>query len=269
MIYPRNWRHLSRLALASVLALTAVAAQADLKIVSKSTVTTRRGPQVVSVITFLKGPLIRIDNLDVSEITDSRTHKTTFINKTRKIYTIASQSQQVSNVAKNIKSQHMKITAHINPTGKSKMIAGRKASQYVGDLVVSGDYPKNPGSTAKAVIHLDEWTMQGKGISVSQSDMLGTVGTLLRSLAGVGTMSKVTQELAKVKGIPLNIDVELTLTIYAASGGAPDTQKHSYVTEAQVVKEEPLPASAFQVPKGYTLVNAPKPAAAPKASKKK
>ena len=268
MIYSHNLRKLSRLALASTLALSAIAAHADLKIVSKSTVTTQRGPQVITIITYIKGPLIRIDNFDVTEITNSRTHKSTFINRTRKIYTVAGQNEATATANKSIKSQHMKITAHIKPTGKTKKIAGKNASQYVGDLVVTGDYPKNPGSTAKALIHLDEWTLQGaKGVSVSQSDMLGTVGNLLHSLAGVSTMNKVTQELQKIKGVPLNIDVELTLTIFNPSGGAPETQKHSYVTEAQFVKDSTLPADAFEVPKGYKLVTAPKPAPASKTSK--
>jgi hypothetical protein len=269
MIYFPKLRHLPRLGLICAMAFAAVAAQADLKIVSKTTVSTKRGPVVVSIISFFKGSMIRVDDRDVSEITDSRTHKTTFINHTKRIYTVVSETQTSKTVAASIKSQHMKISAHIRPTGKKKMIVGKNASEYLGDLTISGDFPQQPGSTARAIIHLDEWTIPAAGISISQSAMLGTVGTLLQSLNNVGNMKQVTTELAKVKGIPLNINVSAVMTITTAGGGAPQTQNHTYVTEAQVVNEGPLPASAFAIPKGYTLVNPPKPGAAPAKPKKK
>lgn len=234
------------------LAVAAVSAQADMKIVAKTTVSTRRGPQVETIIFFLKGSMVRVDDKDVTEITDSKTGKSIFINNTRKAYIIQTTSDQQKAIQKSIKNQHMQLTAHISSTGKHKTIAGHSATEYVGNLTVSGDYPEMQGSKAKAVIQLDEWTTPAKGVAVLQSDMFGTVGTLLKSLAGNGAMQQVTKELGKVKGVPLNIDVELTMTVFTAGGGAPQSTKHSYVTEAQFVTDTTLPASIFGIPKGYS-----------------
>ena len=269
MTYSHFLLRARRTLLVGAMALLAVAAQADIKIVAKTTVSTRRGPTVVTVTTFYKGSKVRIDIRDTTEITDSKTHKTILINRSLKNYVITSSTQEIKAAAASVKNQHMKITASIKPTGKHKMIVGRSASQYVGDLVVSGDFPKMPGSKAKADVHLDEWTTAARGVTVAQSDMLGTVGLLLRGLAGVGGMQKVTRELSKIKGIPLNINVEADVTIYSASGGAPQSQKHTFVTEAQFVNEGTFPASAFEVPKGFKLATPPKAPVKGKAPAKK
>ena len=259
MIYPHSLRQGLRLGAICAMALAVVAAHADYKVVSKTTISTPRGPQVVTVITFFKGSKVRIDTRgqsgELSEISDSRTHKTIFINHTNKRYMLVDNSATMKQVAASIRNQHMKITAHIKASGKHKMIAGHNAAEYVGTLNVNGDFPERPGMVAKGVVQIDEWTMPGKGISVSQDQMFGSVGNLLHSLAGVGGMSQVTKELSKIKGIPLNVNVVATVTLSTASGGSPQTEKHTFSTEAQFVNELPLPNSAFAVPKDYQQVD--------------
>ncbi len=257
MNYSPLMRGTARLATFGVLALSVAIAQADLKIVSQTTVNTKRGPKTVSIITFMKGSKIRVDNLDVSQITDSRTGQNIYINNSRQIYTTTTNAQIAKLTAESIKNEHMKVSAKIRPTGKTKMIAGKMATQYVGDVTLTGNYPKIPGSTATAVIHLDEWTIQSAGITVGQGDMLGQVGLIVRSVAGTSGMGKVTAELSKAKGIPLNIDVNVDVKITTAGGGAPQTQHHSYVTEAQFVRDGALPDSLFSIPKGYKEVHDP------------
>lgn len=264
MIYSSTLRRGTRFALTCAMVLGAVLAQADLKVVSKVTISTLQGPQIVTVVSFFKGSKVRIDNGDVRKISDSKTHKTILINMKKQIYMEPDTALALKDVAASIKKQRMKITAHVSPTGKRKMIAGRSAQQYVGDLTVSGDYPKVPGSRGEAKFKIDEWTTSAPGVNVSQSEMMGTVSELLHSLAGMGGMEQVTRELGKIKGVPLNTTMDGTMTIIAANGGAPQSQKHTYVTEAVTVNEGPLPASVFEIPKGFKLVSGKKPPRQPK-----
>jgi hypothetical protein len=251
MTYSRIMRPGPRIGLLCLLAVCSAFASADLKLVSKVTAIGRRGPQVVTVVSYFKGSMVRIDNASVTKISDSRTHKTILINNKRKVYAIANQQEAIKNVAASLKKENIKITAHIKPTGKTRMIAGKSAHQYVGDLTVTGTFPQQQGSTAKVTFSINEWTTSVKGVSVSQTEMMGTIADLLRSLNSVKGMQKVTAELSKIKGIPLTTHLDGNFTIFAAGGGAPQSRKITYDTEAQFATEESLPMSLFQVPAGY------------------
>jgi hypothetical protein len=268
MIYSSKFSRRARFGFICALVLGALTASADMKMVSKVTIETPRGPKVVTVVTFIKGHLMRIDTGDIRKISDSRTHKIVMMNTLKRNYFIPDTAVIHRASAQDIKSQNMKIKAQVQPTGKRKTIAGRSATQYVGELLVTGDYSTIPGAKAEARFKIDQWTTEAKGVQVSQSEMMGTVGDLLRSVSGVAGMQDVTRELSKIKGVPLNSTLSGTLTLSSSSGGAPRKQNISFTTEAMTVNESTLPASIFKIPAGYVQVGPKPPASKPNPTTK-
>jgi len=251
MTYSYSTRRLPRIGLLCILAASVATAHADLKVVSNVVVTGKRGPKMITAISYFKGSLVRIDNGPISRISDSKTHKTILMNNEKKVFGIANSAEAMKKAAASIKEQGMKFTAHIKPTGKTKMIAGRMARQYVGDLTAKGKYPPIPGSTATVTFQIDEWTTTASGVTAGQGEMMGTISELIHTLGGMEGMKQATQELSKIKGIPLVSKLTGSVTIFASSGGAPKTRPLSYDTEAIAATEGTLPMSLFQVPKGY------------------
>ncbi len=260
---------------ATLTVVAAPAAHADVKIVSKNAVTgasgamaQRMGSGNSTTTTYYKAAKVRTDNGGGGvTIYDAATDKLYTLNGDTKTYTVA--SVRAAQDAVNPAMAMMDITtkAHVAPGGKTKMIMGKPATNYVWTATMAMKMkaramPKNSGANglgaAPAQTPMMTLSMRGEQWTTGAVKLPARSGATSTSalMANLGSrmpgMKPLMTEMSKIKGVPLQSTMTQSFSGMAMPG-APQTPI-TITTQAVSVSEAPLPDSLFRVPAGYKLV---------------
>ena len=243
------------LLLVVALALSA-AAQADLKLVQKSTMEGDLGkrlqkaesaPQAPMVTTYYKGGRMRTEAGERVTIFDGE--RTLLLNPKKKTYQAIPKNAGAELANPMLAMMDIKADVSVKPTGKSQMIQGKMAQQYVLTMTMKlgmkaategaskEDMPQIPPITSKTEL----WTVEFPGIT------LGAGAARQAMPAGMGNLPFVkdlTDKLKSIKGIPL----QTTMTQDVMG------KKMNVTVKTLSLSEAPLPESLFAPPAGYKQV---------------
>lgn len=234
--------------------LTAVAAQADVKIVSKMKVNAFGGNQDAVVTTYYKGSKVRTESPGTLQIYDATTKQAIVINQAEKTYSIITLGQQGGKMPNGMK---IKTTGSTKATNLTRTIAGKPARKYSFDGTITMASDKQEGS-AKIILHMDQWTTTAIKGAMTPSQMMGTMGQMLQGMGALGAgLKNLTSEMSKIKGMPLDLAMDMSMAASGPNSPQGMNFKITMSSAVQSISEAPLSASLFQIPKGYKKVNPP------------
>jgi hypothetical protein len=259
-------------------------ARADVKIVTKQTMS-GTGPQMAmmgnqgpkTVTTYYKGGKTRVETGDTIVITDGASGTIYTLNATRKTYMVTKLSD-AGNAAGMMGMMDFKSTGAVKPGGKTRVIAGKPAKNYLWTAKVTvspkpGANPGGAGAGMKPGAAFMTMNMKGETWTTEAVKLPGALPANLRMMGGMAQatgLKDLTQTLSKMKGLPLEgVTTQEMQMNMGGMGGAPGqktgAQPMSMTVKTQTVSlsEAPLPASLFAVPAGYTKVTAPAPGQRP------
>ncbi len=251
--------HLRISAFALLAALT-VTAQADFKIVShQHTKSDMEGQkdQDETVTSYFKKGFVREDSTDGTiRITDP---------KARKTYVLHPKTKEYSELGMDSTMGKMKVTTsvHVKPTNKKKVIVGKTSGLYLVDMIIDMQMPGiSAGSPSLGSVHvivnMNQWMTTAMKDKLTPSDTMEAMGQMLSGLGSMGVdTAKLKKEFAKVKGVPLDMDVtikgEMKWSKDAPNMGdaAPKGFNMTVTSQVKSVSEAPLSADLFKIPAGY------------------
>ncbi len=236
---------------AALLLLPGAAAAADLTIVSKVTAegpAARSGTQTI----YMTPTKFRVANQQQDVIVDIATGKMTVIDNAKKQYwemtradmeaagkAMSDQMAQLQKTnpeaAKMMENMIGSMTgqASVRKTGNKRTLAGYSCDDY---LVTLGEMMKETICATTAV----QAPITAAQFYDAQTAIFGSNPMTKR-------LAPLFEEMKKIEGLPLAQEMDTTI------GG----MHMKSVTEATEVKTEPLPASTFDIPPGYTKVDSP------------
>lgn len=243
-------------------AIFSATALADVKIVSRMISTSSMGgaqmPQTVT--TYYHQGLMRSDFGNESTIINGKTHTTLLINHATKTYSqLSFTGSPQASMMKNMK---MSVKGSIKPTTQKKTIAGKPARKYVGDFVITMAIPQMGGQRQTMKMHMEQWATTSIAAALSPSQIMGAMGNMLQGIGGAGSFSSMAKELGKIKGLPLDNKMSMTMVLAMPPGqqrppGMPSTMSFGFENHVISVKETSLSPSLFKVPAGYKKSTAP------------
>ena len=249
----------------------APAARADVKIVSKVTITglpaaapASAGKQTVTA--YYKGMKIRTEAAGTVTIFDAAAKTLTTLTPAKKTYTVASTANPTPNPM--MAMMDVQTTATLKPGGKTKTIAGKPAKNYLWQANVSLGMKKSPKASAQASqmpsgplvtiqMNGEQWTTEAVKMPASGNSLV--VSMMSGPAKSVPGLAPLMAKFAQIKGLPLSATLTQTIKQSAAMmamGGASAKvpQKISTTTEVVSLQESPLPDSLFVVPTGFQKV---------------
>jgi hypothetical protein len=254
----------ARLTVLCATAILAAAAQADVKMVSRMTMTSSMGagqqpPQTVTA--FFRNGMMRSDFGDSSTIMNAKTKSTLILNHSSKTYSemsLANASKAQSSMLKNMK---ITMKGSVKPTNEKKTIVGKLAHKYIGDFVMTMTMPQMAGQQTLKM-HLEQWATTEVPAALSPSQMMGVMGNMFQGISGMGGMDTVVKEMAKIKGFPLDNKTTMAMTFAMPPGqqrpqGLPAGFTFSFQNQVLSLKQGPVDPGLFKVPAGYKKSKAP------------
>lgn len=247
----------ARFAVLCASAILATNAQADVKMVSRMTMTSSMGasqqqpPQTITA--YFRQGMMRSDVGTTSTIMNAKTHQTLILDHDTKTY---SQLNMLGPQAKTLKGMKMSITGGVKPTSEKKTIAGKVAHKYVGDFVMTMSMPQMQGQNQTMKMHIEQWATTDVPAALSPSEMMGVMSNMFQGLSGMGGMDKLIKEMGKVKGFPLDNKTTMTMSFAMPPGqqrpqGMPSTFSFSIQNTILSLKVAPVDAGLFKIPGGY------------------
>jgi hypothetical protein len=237
----------------------AVAAAQDLTIVSK---VTRDGGVAETVTSYLSSERIRMSHGDGREaIVDYKLGQTTSIDNKKKTYsvmTVKDLDEWVAKMQERMNSPEMKKAREAMkdlPPEQRKAIEGAGAGMF--EVEKTGTSRKIAGYACEnwriamgQVSRSEECLTTELKFPVQVFDMYKhyteTMRSMMSSIGGTGS-DKMAEQFKKLKGYPLAV----TTTV--------EMMGHKSVTSSEVVevRKGSIPASAWEIPAGYTKVDSP------------
>ncbi|MEA2553797.1 MAG: hypothetical protein QOJ65_1973 [Fimbriimonadaceae bacterium] len=222
------------------------------------------GPQQ-TITTYYKGGLVRTDAQGRTTILDTRKHTTTIIDHTSRTYSVLDTASMAKLQKETMKGMQVKVSGHVSPTKDQKSIQKKAARKYVADLnlVVSGPQLKGPQGPMKmnVKVHMDQWATTAVKANVSPDQAAGMLGQVLRGFTAIGGVGDLKREMGKIRGLPLDNQTKVTISMVPLKGKAPAgagaSQTMSVEIATQSVSEAPINPSVFKVPAGYTKTAKP------------
>ncbi len=247
----------ARIAVLCASAILASTAQADVKMVSRMTMTSSMGasqqqpPQTITA--YFRQGMMRSDVGPTSTIMNAKSHQTLILDHNSKSY---SQLNMMGGQAAMLKGMKMSISGGIKPTSQKKTIAGKLAHEYVGDFVMKMSMPQMQGQSQTMKMHIEQWATTEVPAALSPSEMMGVMSNMFQGLSGMGGMDTLVKEMGKVKGFPLDNKTTMTMTFAMPPGqqrpqGMPPSFTFSIQNTILSLKVAPVDAGLFKIPAGY------------------
>jgi len=266
------------IAAASLSLLAPLAARADVKIVTESTITGLGAPTTIPNTVYYKGDKQRSEGDDGVTIYDCSSDLLYTLNAKDKTYTVAAASQSMQAKASNPMLAMAKIEtkeANLTPLSGTKEIAGKTSNGYAYILALHIQ-PTDPSLSDfipafTTTIKGEQWATEAVTGSVPCERMSRLM--LSRSLpASVATMGSgvkdILDKVAQIKGLFLSRRVQITMKLDnpKSDAGMPIPKDPIvYTTVVKSLSEAPLEDSLFAVPADYKKIEAPATPAAPGA----
>ena len=248
---------------ALILFISVPAVAADLTIVSK---VTRDGGSPETATSYISSDHVRMTQAEGNEaIIDLKTGQMTVIDSTKKTYYVVTREdmdaaaakvkeqmnspevQQAQERMKNLPPEVQKrmeaatggmFKVDVEKAGTSRTIAGYKCEDWT---VTIGQFSKSEQCvTNELKFPAQAWDMY-KSYADSMKNMMAAMGPMGRH------MSAMQEQFKKMKGFPLANTT--TMNVMGRSS--------VHTSEVTSVKEGPIPASAWEIPAGYTKVDSP------------
>jgi hypothetical protein len=244
------------LAVASAVALGALPARAqDLTIVSKET--SSNGPEKTTSQYFTKEK-VRHNMGDRDMIFEYGPGKITNIDHKKKEYSVVTlaemeaQMQKMSAEMEKAGAQMQNLPPEIREKMEKMMGGGAVVVTKGGTRKIAGydtqEYTIAMGTTMKS----QTWNTTALQFPVPEADLkkfasfAGAMGPMAQNPMFKG-LSKVAEEMKKIQGFALGRTTEIQMM----------GKSNTTTSEAVEVKQGPVPASAFEIPAGYKLVDSP------------
>jgi len=244
----------TRAVLAGTLLCLVGAAQADVKIVSRVTVTGGTKPaNTQTVTTYYKGDMVRTETDRVISLYDSKGQTITTMDKEGKTYRVLSLKTALAAAPGVLSRLRFKTTADMHPQEETAVIAGLPARKYLGRATFAMSVAGVPGNAAPpTVMEIEQWATEAVSLPSGSIGMTNPFLRLAGPLQQMKGMEPLVQAMSKVKGTPLSN--RFTITVGSADGAS----KGPVVTDNEVesVSSEPLAPALFKVPEGFTKVEA-------------
>lgn len=235
----------------------ACASSADVKMVSRLTMKSNMAavqqlPQTVT--TYFRKGLVRSDMGNDTTIVNEKTHQTIVIDNAAKTYHVVSMTAgQNQEMMKNMK---FAVSGKVTPSNKTKKLLGRPARLYSADFKITFTSPMLGNVPQTMNVHMDQWTSTAVHTPVSTAQMMQVVSKMFQGMPGMTGMDKMTKELAKMKGFPLDSQGSMKMTFKMPQGqptqqGVPTSIDITFNNTVMSLKETSLSDSLFKVPAGY------------------
>jgi len=266
--------------------LLAGMAHADLKVVQKSKID---GPNMGALgggaagagaaakvgdmvtTTYYKGSKVRVEDATGISITDNEAGTLTKLDLKKKTYStikLAELSKSAEGQANPLLEMfEMKVKADVKAGGHEKVMAGKKASDWlwtatIGMAMKGGDGGAEGTEVANISIEGEQWTSEEVKAPTAKTPTAGLPGLSGPGLGGMmGMMMKnaqmkaVTEKMSVIKGFPLTMSMKMTIKSPFAEAQGLDVSKPIVVTnETTTLSEEDLPDTLFTVPAGFKKV---------------
>lgn len=270
MLFPPASSRFSGLvvALGAAAMVAVVPARADVKVVSRTSVS---GGQAAArpgekSITYYKGDRVRTESGQQVTIYDCAADRLYTLNPASKTYHVSSMKNVVTQTNPMMAMVDMKSVVTLKPGGKTKIISGKTARNYVWKAVITMSIKKgaNTGAPPGApiptlptlILDGEQWTTEAVKLSARCTRLNSA------ALMGGGGMpaglKPLVEKLASVKGLPLQSRMTQTMKPAKPNPGAgPPPRQMVIKSELVSLSEATLPASLFAVPAGYKQVPRP------------
>lgn len=258
-MHPRLSRltHLLFIALVSFF-LTAQPARADLKIVGTRTLTGLAELDAYAVpenfTYYFKGDKFREDvaNNRVYYIYDCANDRYYAIDRDAQEYAIMTLDEALSKRSGLLQQFKVEGKAAVEPGGSSMTISGKPAKNYILSMDIGLRYERTGTTVITVKMEGEQWATNTAQISPKCQRIVKAIYA-----RGIFRYNKLLEPLypqvSKIKGVPLSYDMILTLTALSATEGVVSGTIEAH-SEVKTVSTNTLPASLFEVPKGYRLV---------------
>src|SRR5437016_5057843 len=147
-----TWARPIKFGVAWALICLAAAATADIKMVSRMTMTNSIGGTVMpqTVTAYFKKGMMRSDVGGISTLMNAKTGQNLIIDHTNKTYSKFDLLGAMNGNAGMLKGMKLAVSGSVKPTNKRKMIAGKPAQMYTADFTFVMTLPKRPGQKQTA-----------------------------------------------------------------------------------------------------------------------
>ncbi len=274
---------------------SALGARADVKIVNKVVIaglpvskpkqatrtrnqaTTTQTTTTQTTTTYYKGAKTRTEinsgAFSMVTIEDAQADRRYELRPRTKTYTVTSLSAYRSALNPGMTEWDFTPTAEVKPGGKTKMILGKPARNYIwianiGMKMKAREMPKNSGAnglgtappqtpTLNLAMQGEQWSSEA--ISLPPNSPYESPSAMVASLGErIPVMKPLAEKLRQIKGLTLQSTMTQTFTglenLPGASGVLKTMKPITVTTQAVSVSEALLPSTLFRVPAGYKQV---------------
>ncbi|WP_395088507.1 hypothetical protein [Armatimonas sp.] len=273
-----------------VLLALAGSARADLKVVSKMTmdapamgglggglganVPLPKPGEALQTITYYKGSKTRVEEATGAiTITDNTAGTVTRIDPKKKTYSvvkIADMTKQLTEgagpAAGFLEMLEMKVKSDVKKGGHERVIAGKKATDYLWTATMSMSMKGGEEGAEVANISMEgeQWTSEEIQLpdtaGKSNAPQLpgiggGMMGGMMKMMNNMPGMKSLTATMAQIKGFSLLTNMKIKIqSPFAEAQGADLSKPVTNKTEVVELSEAELPESLFVVPTGLKKV---------------
>lgn len=232
--------------------LAGSAARADLTVVSRVTLTMGgRGVPAQELVTYFKGDRLRSETGSIATIFDTDAGRVIRVDRSRKTYMVLSQ-KQASKAAGALGGLKFETSARVKPGGKTRIVAGRPARNYLTDASLQVRLPGFPGEPPATRMQIEQWTTNTVPVPAATRRVLALASTGISGSLTAG-MKPLTEALSRVPGLPLSTRVTMQSTRPGVPGGSVTS-----LTEVRSIRTGVLKDDLFRVPRGYRKVDPPR-----------